>query len=159
MTILHFKVYFTVTLQIALHPLFILTVIFALPFFNAFIFPVFLFTETILLFEVVHLEKYTCSECNDSYSKAVPKTGHIIGNWKVSKKPTIFKAGKEEILCTVCKKTLQERDIKKLKAIMPCRWNYFCFCIFAVRTSEFFNSIFFACFLFVYFPRIPCMIF
>ncbi len=61
-------------------------------------------------------EKYTCSECNDSYSKAVPKTGHIIGNWKVSKKPTIFKAGKEEILCTVCKKTLQERDIKKLKA-------------------------------------------
>ena len=61
-------------------------------------------------------EKYTCSRCRDSYTKSIPKAGHKYGKWKVSKKPTIFKKGKEKISCTVCKKTLQERDIKKLKA-------------------------------------------
>lgn len=49
-------IYFTVTVQLALQPLFILSVIFAFPFFNAFIFPVFLFTVTFFFFEDVQLD-------------------------------------------------------------------------------------------------------
>lgn len=61
-------------------------------------------------------KKYTCKVCGDSFAESIPATGHTSGIWKVSKKSTIFKSGKETILCTICKKILQERDIVKLKS-------------------------------------------
>lgn len=61
-------------------------------------------------------ETYTCSKCGVPYTKVIPKTGHKYGNWMVTVKATVLKKGKEKISCTICGKTLQERDIKKLKA-------------------------------------------
>lgn len=62
------------------------------------------------------IERYTCSKCMDSYTTTIPKTGHKYGEWKVSKKSTIFKKGEEKEICPLCKKTLQARDINKLKS-------------------------------------------
>lgn len=61
-------------------------------------------------------EKYTCSKCNESNIKTIPKTGHRYGKWKVSKKATIFKKGEKKEVCPLCGKTLHKKEIKKLTA-------------------------------------------
>jgi hypothetical protein len=56
---------------------------------------------------------YTC-ECGESYTKAIPKTGHKPGAWEVVTPATTETAGKEVRKCTVCGETIAEREIAKL---------------------------------------------
>jgi cell division septation protein DedD len=56
---------------------------------------------------------YTC-ECGESYTKAIPKTGHKPGEWTVVTPATTEAAGKEVRKCEVCGGTIAEREIAKL---------------------------------------------
>ncbi|MBR6940565.1 MAG: InlB B-repeat-containing protein, partial [Clostridia bacterium] len=57
---------------------------------------------------------YTC-ECGESYTKAIPKTGHKPGEWTVITPATTEAAGKEVKKCEVCGETIAEREIAKLE--------------------------------------------
>jgi len=57
---------------------------------------------------------YTC-ECGESYTQAIPKTGHKPGAWEVVTPATTEAAGKEVRKCTVCEEVLAEREIAKLE--------------------------------------------
>ena len=57
---------------------------------------------------------YTC-ECGESYTQAIPKTGHKPGEWTVVTPATTKAAGKEVKKCEVCGETIAEREIAKLE--------------------------------------------
>ncbi|MBR6939836.1 MAG: hypothetical protein IKH65_03425, partial [Clostridia bacterium] len=57
---------------------------------------------------------YTC-ECGETYTQAIPKTGHKPGAWTVVTPATTEAAGKEVKKCEVCGEVLAEREIAKLE--------------------------------------------
>ena len=57
---------------------------------------------------------YTC-ECGETYTQAIPKTGHKPGAWTVVTPATTEAAGKEVRKCEVCVEVIAEREIAKLE--------------------------------------------
>ena len=57
---------------------------------------------------------YPC-ECGESYTQAIPKTGHMPGEWTVVTPATTEAAGKEVRKCSVCGEVIEEREITKLE--------------------------------------------
>ena len=57
---------------------------------------------------------YTCDKCGDSYTEAIPATGHDEGEWSTEVEPTCTTAGKEVLKCTRCGEILDEREIPAL---------------------------------------------
>lgn len=57
---------------------------------------------------------YTCIYCGDQYTEKLPATGHVPGEWTVTKEPEKGTEGQEEILCTVCGTVLDTRLIPAL---------------------------------------------
>lgn len=47
-------------------------------------------------------KKFTCSVCGDSYTEAIPATGHSFGSWITITSPTCTGAGSEQRACSVC---------------------------------------------------------
>ncbi|HIQ61182.1 MAG TPA: hypothetical protein IAD31_06260, partial [Candidatus Enterenecus faecium] len=45
---------------------------------------------------------YTCSMCGDSYTEAIPATGHTFGPWTTVTSPTCTQSGSEQRSCSVC---------------------------------------------------------
>ncbi|MBR6940338.1 MAG: Ig-like domain repeat protein, partial [Clostridia bacterium] len=57
---------------------------------------------------------YTC-ECGETYTQAIPKTGHKPGAWEIVTPATTEAAGKEVRKCSVCGEVIEEREIAKLE--------------------------------------------
>ena len=57
---------------------------------------------------------YTCDECGDSYTEAIPATGHDEGEWSTEVEPTCTTTGKEVLKCTRCGEILDEREMPAL---------------------------------------------
>ncbi|MBQ4603034.1 MAG: InlB B-repeat-containing protein [Clostridia bacterium] len=57
---------------------------------------------------------YTCTECGDVYTEAIPTTGHTAGAWETTVEPTTETEGKKVKKCTVCSEILEEAAIAKL---------------------------------------------
>lgn len=45
---------------------------------------------------------YTCTGCNDTYTEAIPATGHTFGNWIVVTPASCTAAGEMKRVCSVC---------------------------------------------------------
>lgn len=65
-------------------------------------------------------DSYVCTRCGysykDNYSDELP---HTPSGWIVDKKPTAFDFGHKYKICLVCGKTLEEKSIGTLSALLP----------------------------------------
>ncbi|MCC8140591.1 MAG: hypothetical protein LIO67_09920, partial [Lachnospiraceae bacterium] len=59
--------------------------------------------------------EYTCSECGDTYTDALPLAEHTAGEWQTVTAATENATGLEARYCTVCGKTLETKVIEKLE--------------------------------------------
>lgn len=56
--------------------------------------------------------KYTCSECGDTYYVDVMSTGHVAGDWEVSRKPTEEREGLRVKKCIYCDEIVAQESIQ-----------------------------------------------
>ena len=59
-------------------------------------------------------ETYTCTQCDDSYTKTYPKTEHTLGEWETVTEATEDTDGQKVQKCTVCGNTINTEVIPKL---------------------------------------------
>ena len=59
------------------------------------------------------VKTFTCKNCGDTYTEAIPAKGHTWGDWTVVKEATATEEGLEERVCSVCGEK-ESRPIEKL---------------------------------------------
>ena len=57
------------------------------------------------------VKTYTCSECGDVYTEAIPATGHNAGEWEVVTNSSCTAVGEKVKKCTVCGEVLETEEI------------------------------------------------
>jgi len=60
------------------------------------------------------VKTYKCSICGNTYTEAIPATGHTLGAWVITSQPTVIAVGTQTQSCTVCGKVINTQSIPKL---------------------------------------------